>query len=247
MHGWLKLTWVETKLFVREPLALFFTLAYATLLLLVFGSSFGNTPSAAYGGHGTVDVSVPDYLTIIMTFNALFSLTIPLVTYRERGVLRRFQATPMRPGALMTAQLIVNFLMTVLGSLVLIVVGKAVFGLHFFGNPASLLAAYVLCTLSMFALGLLLASLASSVRVATIVGLALLIFMFFLSGATIPMSFFPPALKQITQFLPLTHAVSLLQGLWFGDAWGAHLTDGLVLAACLVVGVVASARFFRWK
>lgn len=247
MHGWLKLTWIETKLFLREPLALFFTLAYASLLLLVFGSSFGNTPSAAYGGHGTVDASVPDYLTVIMTFNALFALAITLVGYRERGVLRRFQATPMRPEALLTAQIIMNFLMTVLGSLVLIVVGKAVFGLHFFGNPFSVLAAFVFCTLSMFALGLLLASLAPSVRIATIVGLALLIFMFFLSGATFPMSFFPPALKQIAEFLPLTHAVSLLQGLWFGDAWGAHLTDVLVLAACLVVGAIVSARFFRWK
>ena len=247
MHGWLKLTWVETKLFVREPLALFFTLAYATLLLIVFGSSFGNTPSAAYGGHGTVDASVPDYLTVIMTFNALFSITIPLVGYRERGVLRRFQATPMRSEALMTAEIIVNFMMTVLGSLVLIIVGKAVFGLHFFGNPFSVLVAFVLCTLSMFSLGLLLASLASTVRIATIVGLALLIFMFFLSGATIPMSFFPPALKQIAEFLPLTHAVSLLQGLWFGDAWSAHVSDVLYLAACLVVGAVASARVFRWR
>ncbi len=99
----------------------------------------------------------------------------------------------------------------------------------------------------MFALGFVLVSLASTVRIATIVGLVILIVMFFLSGATFPMSLFPPILKQISEFLPLTHAVSLLQGLWFGDAWGAHLTDVLVLAALLVVGVVVSARFFRWK
>lgn len=247
MHGWLKLTWVETKLFVREPLALFFTLVYATLLLLLFGSMFGNTPELVYAGHGNVDASVPDYMAFVMAFNALFALAITLVGYRERGVLRRYQATPMRPEALLTAQIIMNFLMTTLGSLVLIVVGKAVFGLHFFGNPFSMLAAFILCTLSMFALGLLLASLAPSVRIATIVGLVLLLFMFFLSGGTFPMYFFPPALKQFAEFLPLTHAVSLLQGLWFGDAWGAHLADVLVLAACLVVGAVVSARFFRWK
>jgi ABC-2 type transport system permease protein len=247
MHGWLKLTWIETKLFVREPIALFFTLVYATLLLLVFGSMFGNTPELVYAGHGNIDASVPDYMAVVISFNALFSLVITVVGYRERGVLRRFQATPIRPEALLVSQLIVNFLMTALGALLLIVVGKAVFGLHFFGNPLSVLAAFVLCTLSLFALGLLLASLAPSVRIAMIVGLVLVIFMFFLSGATFPMYFFPPALKQIAEFLPLTHAVSLLQGLWFGDAWGAHLTDVLVLAACLVVGAVVSARVFRWR
>jgi ABC-2 type transport system permease protein len=61
------------------------------------------------------------------------------------------------------------------------------------------------------------------------------------------MYFFPPALKQIAEFLPLTHAVSLLQGLWFGETLGTHLTDVLVLAASLVVGVVVPVRFFRWK
>ncbi len=71
--------------------------------------------------------------------------------------------------------------------------------------------------------------------------------MVFLSGASFPNQIFPPVLKQIAEFLPLTHVVTLLQGLWFGEAWGAHLTEVLVLASVLVVGVIVSARFFSWE
>jgi ABC-2 type transport system permease protein len=247
MQGWLKLSWVETKLYLREPLAAFFTLIYATLLLLVFGSMFGNAPTATYGGRGNVDVSIPDYMAIVMVFGGLFGLVVTLVGYREKGVLRRYQATPLRPAAVLAAQILVNFLMTVLGSLLLLVVGKVVFNAHFFGNFWSMIAAFLLCTMSMFALGFVLASLAPSTRVASLVGMIGALLMFFLSGATFPSSLFPPTLKEISLFLPLTHAVNLLQGLWFGEAWSAHITEVLVLSGVLVVGAIISARFFRWK
>lgn len=247
MHGWLKLTWVETKLFLREPIAVFFSLAYTAVLILVFGSMFGNEPTSLFGVHGAVDVSVPAFMAVVIAFNALITLANTLTGYREKGVLRRLQATPTRPEAILMAQIIVSFLMTALGILFMIVMGKVVFNLHFFGDPLSMLAGFVLATLSMFALAFIVASLAPTVRIATMVGAIIFILMVFLSGASFPSQIFPPALKQIAGFLPLTYVVTLLQGLWLGEAWGAHITEVLVLAAVLVVGVVVSARLFRWK
>ena len=56
-----KFTWIELKLFLREPVGCFFTLLFPPLLLLLFGSIYGNEPTPMFGGRGTVDVSLPAY------------------------------------------------------------------------------------------------------------------------------------------------------------------------------------------
>ena len=71
--------------------------------------------------------------------------------------------------------------------------------------------------------------------------------MLFLSGASVPWEFLPEGVKRFARFLPMTHVVALLRGLWIGEAWSEHLVNVGVLAATLVVGVVVSAVTFRWE
>jgi len=71
--------------------------------------------------------------------------------------------------------------------------------------------------------------------------------MIFLSGATMPLEAMSDAMRQYVKVLPLTHVVTLLRGMWVGDAWGQHLTEVAVLGVLLVVGLVVSAKTFRWE
>jgi ABC-2 type transport system permease protein len=71
--------------------------------------------------------------------------------------------------------------------------------------------------------------------------------MLFLSGAGFPRELLPEGIRKISMFLPLTYVVNLLRGLWSGEAWSRHMTNGMVLAAILVVGVFISVRTFRWE
>jgi ABC-2 type transport system permease protein len=71
--------------------------------------------------------------------------------------------------------------------------------------------------------------------------------MLFLSGAGFPRELLPESIKRISAFLPLTYVVNLLRGLWSGEAWSEHITNVIVLAAILVVGVLISVRTFRWE
>ena len=68
----------------------------------------------------------------------------------------------------------------------------------------------------------------------------------FLSGATVPKEIFPPVMRTISKVLPMTHVVNLLQGLWLGHPWSAHVLEVGVLAGLLVVGAFVSAKTFRW-
>jgi ABC-2 type transport system permease protein len=247
MKSLLKMTWIEAKLFLREPVGAFFTLIFPLMMLFLFGSIYGNVPTQYFGGRGTVDISVPAYVAMIIATTSLVGLTITMAAYREKGVLRRLRTTPVSPLVVLAAQVIVLFLMTSLGMLLLIVAGKLVYQMHFDGDAISVIIGFILCCLSFFALGFVLAGLMPTARTAQVVGMVLLYPMLFLSGAGFPRELLPESILKISRFLPLTYVVTLLRGLWIGDSWSQHLTEVLVLLGMLVLGVILSVKTFRWE
>jgi ABC-2 type transport system permease protein len=247
MRSFWKLTWTEVKLYFRFPVMAFFTLAVPLMLLFLFGSIFGNAPNPDYGGYGTVDITLSGYTALIICLSSILTLPINLTNYRERGVLRRYRATPLRPAAVLGAQLVMVFGMTLVGMLLLILAGKLFFNLRFNGSPLSYLAGFVLSCLSFFALGMILAGAIPSVRVAALIGNVLIYPMIYLSGATIPMEIMPDTMQKIARFIPLTYVVTLLQGLWKGDPWSQHLTEVVVLSVMLIVCSIVAIRVFRWE
>ncbi|HKA21363.1 MAG TPA: ABC transporter permease [Blastocatellia bacterium] len=242
-----KLAWIELKLFLREPIAAFFTLAFPLMMLFLFGSIYGNKPSSFFGGYGAVDVSVPAYTAMIIGSSGLLSLAIGISSYRETGVLKRLKATPIRPAKILAAQVTVIYLMTVLGMVLLIAAGRSVYGLRFGGSLANMFAAFTLSAASIFAIGFVLASLSPSARVAQVAGMVIFYPMIFLSGATIPRETLPEGVRRFSQVLPLTHVVTLLRGLWAGGAWDNYIWEVIVLIAVAVVAATVSSRTFRWE
>ena len=248
MRSLRKLTIVQAKLFLREPAAFFFTLIFPALLLLLFGTIFGNTPSPRFNpNYGYVDTYVPALAGIIIGTVALMGIPIATAAAREFKVLRRYRATPMRPATYLAADVVVNFAMAVISMVVLVIIAKAVFGLRFGGSWLSVSAGFTLSALAFFAVGYLVASLAPTARIAQTVGMVLFFPMMFLSGAAFPREIMPENMRQVSDLLPLTYVVKLLQGLWYGGSWGDHLLEAGILAGMLVVGVVVSARMFRWE
>lgn len=247
MRSLWKMTLMEVKLFLREPVAAFFTLAFPLMMLFIFGSIYGNEPTDFFAGRGSVDVSVPAYMAMIIGTVGLLSIAINMSTYRERGILRRYRATPLRPHVILVATVLVNFVMTFLGTGLLVIAAKLVYNLHFDGNALLVLASFVLASLSFFSLGFVIASLAPTARVAQVAGMVVFYPMLFLSGAAIPQEVMPEGVRDVSRFLPLTHVVRLLQGMWFGESLGEHLVEVAVLAGVLVVGTIIAAWTFRWE
>ncbi len=247
MRSLWKMTWMETKLFLREPVGAFFTLVFPLMFLFLFGSIYGNAPLMQLNGQGTVDISVPAYTAMIIATTGLVGLTITITAYREQGVLRRLRTTPINPLVVFGAQVIVLFTMTLLGMVLLIIAGVLVYHLRFEGNALSVMAGFILSSMSFFAIGFVLAGLMPTARTAQVVGMVILYPMLFLSGAGFPRELLPETILKVSRFLPLTHVVTLLRGLWVGEAWNKHVTDVVVLAGILVVGVIVSMKTFRWE
>jgi len=241
------MTFMESKLFLREPVGAFFTLIFPLMMLFLFGSIYGNEPSAYFNGYGTVDISVPAYTAMIIATTGLMGLTITMASYRENGVLRRLRTTPIKPLTVLTSQVMVLFSMTTAGMIMLVITGKLVYNMRFEGNLINVFLGFVLSSLSFFSLGFIIAALMPTARTAQVVGMAILYPMLFLSGAGFPRELLPDSIIKISTFLPLTYVVNLLRGLWIGNSWGTHLTDVFVLAGILVAGVLISLKIFRWE
>jgi len=242
-----KMTWMEAKLFLREPMSAFFTLVFPLMYLLLFGAISGNEPTPQFGGQRTIDASIPGLIAMIICITGLMSTTMTMSTYREKGVLRRLRTTPVSPLVVLVAQVIVVFSMTALGMLLLVAAGELIYHVRFEGNAFSLLAGFTLSSLSFFGIGFILAGSMPTVRSAWVVGMVLLYPMMFLSGAFFTVELLPVPVQKVSAFLPLTYVVNLLRGLWIGQPWGDHLLDVGVLAGMLILGVVVSVKTFRWE
>ena len=245
MNAFLKMTWTELKLTLREPMGAFFTLVFPILLLVVFGSIFGNEPSNFLGGYGSVDLSVPGYIGMIVGTVGMLGIPITLATYRENGILRRYRATPIQPGVVLWSQVAVNVLMTLIGIGLLVTVALLFYDLRIPTATFAIIPAIFIAGFSFFAVGFVMAGVLPTPRTAQAVGMALFYPMLFLSGAAMPRHIMPEGVQRISEFLPLTHVVILLEDLWLNGTW--NLVSLTVVVGLLVVGLIISRRTFQWE
>jgi ABC-2 type transport system permease protein len=242
-----KMTWVEAKLFLREPVGAFFTLVFPLMMLLIFGTIYHNQPGPLPGGGSAMDMLVPAFTAMVIGMAGLMPVTITMATYRENGILRRLRTTPVGPLAVMVAQVIVVFVMTAVGVLLLVAAGRLLYQVQFPNNALSVIAGFVFSSLSFFGFGFILAGIMPTARTAQVVAMVLLYPMLIFSGAAWPRELMPETVQHFAAFLPLTYVVNLLRDLWTGGSWGDHVVDVGVLAGVLVLGVVVSVKTFRWE
>lgn len=247
MHAFGKLALVQTKLYLREPMSVFFTLCFGPIMLVIMGFIFGSLPRTELGGMSQMDLSTTSFIALILGITGLTSVPIVTATRREMGVLRRFAATPLRPLVYFLSDILAPFGVTLLGVLILILMGVFLYDVTPASNWISLLGAVSLSALAFFALGYAIAGLVRNTRTAIVLGNVIVIPMVIFSGAMVPMEVMPASIVSFSRFIPLRHVVTLVQGVWFGEGWAAHWVEAAVLAGMLVVSMAVVALTFKWE
>ena len=248
LRGLWKLTWLEMKIFAREPLGLFGTVAIPVVVFVVLGRVLGRRPSAtSLASRGMVDTDLPVFASLLIALSAALSLVTIIAIYREGGILKRLRATPLRPHTILTAHVLVKLLLTALTLVLMILAGRRYYPAGASVPVVGFTFALLFSTVSILSIGFVIASIVPTARFAQPVGTVILYPMIALSGLFVPVDSFPPALQWISRALPLTYAVSLLKGIWSGDAWSAHLGDAAALIVVFAVCTALSARVFRWE
>ena len=225
---------IEFKCYLRNFPAMFFSLVFPPLMLIIFGESYGSKPM--YNGLNVIDISVPAYICMIICITGIMSLPVTLATYRERKILKRFKATPTTPTHIIGGQLFVNLVVAILGAFLLILTAKVRYGFKFSGNILLVCLAFLLNALCCFAIGFAIASFANDSKSSYAISNVVYFPMIFISGAIIP-------LEVIVRNLA---AGSFSKK--YGVEEGTRL-NGKAIAILAVVTVVfsaLSAAFFKW-
>lgn len=250
MRALVKMTWVEVKLFLREPVTVIFTLALPLMILYVLGGVFGNEADAGggelvYGGFGPTDFYTPAYVALAVAGIALIGVPTHMVEYRESGVLRRLRASAVQQRVVLGAQLLVSLLIATLGAALLL---AAAFLFTDVSSPLAtweFVAAYGIGALAIALLGLFLGTVLPTARAAQSVGLLLWFVFMFLSGAGPPPEVLPDSLKAIGDWLPLTPIVEMLQEPWLTGGWAT--TEVLITLGIGAASAAGAWLTFRWE
>jgi ABC-2 type transport system permease protein len=246
VNAFAKLTRTELRLFLREPLAVFFGVAFPAVLVVILGSvpSF-RRPSKDFGGLRVIDLYATISIALTLALLGLQLLPTILAGYRERGVLRRMSTTPVPPALLLAAQLLSGLLTAVLAVALLLAVARLAFSVPLPRQFVGFLIAFLLSAAALFAVGLLVAAIAPSGKAANAIGMPLFFPFMFFAGLYVPRESMPSVINRIGDFTPLAAGEQAMHDALVGS-W-PHPWQLLVLVGYILVCGAAAARLFRWE
>ena len=247
MRTLVKLTWLELKIFIREPLGFIGSVAIPVLLFVVLARLFGPRVASATRTVPAFGHVLPAFSALFIAMGAVTSLVTIISIYREGGILKRLRATPLHPVAILSAHVLVKLLLTAATLVALALAGRRVYPIDP-GVPLwSFAAAVLFTTWSILSIGFVIASVVPTARFAQPIAALIFYPMIAVSGLFFPVDVLPPPVAAVARVMPLTAGASLLNGVWKGDSWLAHGGDVVVLAATFVLCTALSARVFRWE
>ena len=236
----------EARLTWRRPVGLIAGVLLPVLLLVIFGElpSF-HQALPQLGGLILFDAYVPVLVVFSLAMLALLGLPIPLVSYRELGVLRRLSTTPVPPSWLLSAQGIIQLCAAIAALIVIFATAVAAFGAGAPKSPGGLVLSIAVSIAGLFPIGLLIAAVGRTANGASVIGRLAFFPLMFFAGLWLPRALMPGFLEGVSNYTPLGAAVeaiqaSMLQGF-------PPVAPLLVLAAYAAVFGFLARRFFRWE
>jgi ABC-2 type transport system permease protein len=133
LRGLWKLTWIEIKIFLREPLGAFGTIGIPVLVFVVTGRIVGHSLApASLAASSFITAGLPVLAAVLIAISAVLSLVTIISIYREGGILKRLRATPLRPQTILTAHVLVKLLLTAATLALMVLAGKRYYpvGIH---------------------------------------------------------------------------------------------------------------------
>ncbi len=211
--------------------------------LLKVGTEKLAEPGARY-----IDFLIPGLLGLNLMGTGIWSLAFSIAIARQRRVLKRLIATPMRRAEYLLSQILGRMIFLIPEVIILVGFGWIAFGVAVHGSIALLLATSLLGAMSFCGLGLLTASRVSTMEGASGLANLVLLPMWLLSGTFFSSERFPDAVQPYVNALPLTALNQALRAI-------INEGHGLIqiwpqLAIVTVWGILSflvALKIFKWK
>ncbi|MEK7570374.1 MAG: ABC transporter permease [Patescibacteria group bacterium] len=169
-----------------------------------------------------IDFLLPGIVAMSIMQMAVFSVAFVFTDYKEKGILKRLLATPMKPQDFVAAQVITRLIVAMSQSAILLAVGALVFKSHIYGNPLLILLTVILGGIMFLGLGFTISGLAKTVDAVPAIANIIIFPMLFLSGIFFPTNGMPLLLQHVVKYLPLQPFAHALREI---VANGAHFSE----------------------
>lgn len=245
MKRFFRMYGVEQKLFFRSPDVILFNLAMPLVVFILITLIAGNK-AAADSGLSYLQSSYVALSTVGICCSAFMSIPISIVESRSQGVLRRMYCSPCSPARLLACDTIASGVMAVISTLLLTFAAVVFFGYRMSGNVFVYCALWLLTMMSMFSIGLMVASLCRTTKSMNVATSLIYFPMLFFSGATIPAEIFPKGLRALANIMPLGVGINLLKSVSVG-CYDRMAAPVLILLGITVICGTVAVRTFRWE
>ena len=244
MRRFLKMYKIEQKIFFRSPDVILFCLMMPlivfALITMISGSKAAGDTGLTYLQGAYVSLS-----TVGICCSAFMSIPITVVELRNQGMLRRMYCSPCSPARILACDTMASGGIATASTILLTIVA-VIFGYRMSGNVLVYIAMWLLTMLSMFSVGLMVASLCRTTKSMNIATSLLYFPMLLFSGATIPAEVFPEAVQAVIKWMPLGIGIDLLKKVSIGNYDGI-LIPVVILSVIVVICTVVAIKTFRWE
>jgi ABC-2 type transport system permease protein len=236
-----RITALEVRLLLREPTVLVGLIAFPAVTVLILAGVFGSEIDPEFANVRPSEHYVVGYVGVVVAQMGLVSLPVLVASDRELGITRRFRASGVSSGALLASYAAVGTILAVLGGVIVLLVGGAVYGVPWPEEPLAVLLWFAAGTACFVALGIALGELFPSSRAAAAVGNLVFVPMFLLGGGGPPQDVMTGPMQAIADVMPLSHVIGGLRHAWLGRTDDPRALWWTAFIALVAVGFAVRA------
>jgi ABC-2 type transport system permease protein len=198
-------------------------------------------------GSRYIDFLIPGLLGMNLMNGAMWGIGFAIVDMRQRKLLKRFVATPLRRSDFLLALLSSRFVLMLIEVALLLGFGVIAFHMRILGSLWSILLIGAIGAISFCALGLLTASRAQKIESASGIMNLVMMPMWIFSGVFFSGERFPAAVQPLIKALPLTALNDALRAtILEGASLASQSGRIMVMALWAVLTFALALRWFRW-
>lgn len=237
----------ELKLSFRGMDMMIFAVCMPVVIVILLGIIYGGKPAFDGADYTFLEQSFGAVSTIAVCAGGVMGLPLVISDYRQKKILKRFKITPSSPLLLLSIQVAIYMIYSLIALVLIYLVSALLFGMSLKGAFLPFIGAFFLVMISMFSIGILVGGVSPNIKIASVLASLLYFPMLIFSGATLPYEVMPAALQKVADVLPLTQGIKLLKATSLGLPAENGMASLIVMAVIAVVCGGLSIRFFQWE
>ncbi|MBP1925115.1 ABC-2 type transport system permease protein [Sedimentibacter acidaminivorans] len=237
----------ELKLSLRGMDMFIFAICMPIVVLIILGVIYGNKPAYDDAEYSFLAQSFGAISTIAICAGGVMGLPLVISDYRHKKILKRFKVTPTSPSVILTVQVTIYTIYSLVSLVLVYAVAKYFFGYQLNGSWFQFGCGYLLVMVSMFSIGMAVGGIAPNSKIASVIASILYFPMLIFSGATLPYEVMPTALQKVADILPLTQGIKLLKAASLGLSIDGVIFPIIVMISLAVICIIISIKFFKWE